>query len=234
MNSPVKQDHPVVGILGGGQLGRMLAIAAAQLGLRTHIFSPESAPVAGQVASRTTQADYTDVAALRSFADSVDVVTYEFENIPAHLLDVLDTHSEVLPRRDALSTSQDRLAEKQFFTTLGLGTAPFANVETEDDLAAAVARIGMPSMLKTRSFGYDGKGQVRLTQLDEAREGWKALGDSPCILEGFVEFRCELSVIAARSRAGQVVCFDVGENLHQRRDPAYDDGTRAQRVERRV
>jgi 5-(carboxyamino)imidazole ribonucleotide synthase len=206
---------PVVGILGGGQLGRMLAIAASQLGLETCIFAPEPSPVAGQVASRTTQAEYADSAALQVFASSVDVITYEFENIPAHLLDAAEIHSKVQPRPKALSISQDRLAEKTFISTLGLATAPYANVETEADLDAAVARIGTPSMLKTRSFGYDGKGQVRLTRPDAAREGWRSLGDSPCILEGFIDFRCEVSVIAARSRSGDIVCFDPGENVHR-------------------
>jgi 5-(carboxyamino)imidazole ribonucleotide synthase len=204
-----------VGILGGGQLGRMLAISAAQLGLSTHVFSAESFPVAGQVASRATHAEYTDSAALHAFANSVDVITFESENIPADLLDAPEVRSKLLPRRNALSTSQDRLSEKQFLSTLGLRTAPFANVETETDLASAVARIGTPSILKTRSSGYDGKGQVRLTQIDQARQGWASLGDAPCILEGVVEFRCELSVIAARSMAGEIVCFDPGENLHR-------------------
>ena len=193
----------------------MLAISASQLGLRTHIFSPESVPVAGQVADQTTQADYTDFSALQGFAASVDVLTYEFENIPSSLLEGLEVHCEVWPRRNALATSQDRLAEKEFISALGLGTAPFANVETESDLEEAVARIGTPSILKTRSFGYDGKGQVRLSQPDEAREAWMSLENAPCILEGFIAFRCEISVIAARSRSGEVVCFDPGENVHR-------------------
>jgi len=193
----------------------MLAMSAAQLGLSTHVFSPEPSPVAGDVASRTTHADYADSSALLAFADSVDVITYEFENIPSHVLDGLETRCEVLPRRNALSTSQDRLVEKNFVSSLGLETAPYANVETQTDLDAAVDRIGTPSILKTRSFGYDGKGQVRLTQRDEAREAWSSLGSTPCILEGFIDFRCEVSVIAARSRSGDIVCFDPGENLHR-------------------
>ncbi len=204
-----------MGILGGGQLGRMLAVSASQLGLSTHIFSPEPSAVASQVASRTTQAEYADAAALRAFADSVDVITYEFENIPSHVLDGLEAYCDVLPRRNALSTSQDRLTEKDFISALGLQVAPYANVETEVDLEAAAARLGAPSMLKTRSFGYDGKGQVRLTHIHQAREAWKSLGDAPCILEGFIEFKCEVSVIAARSQSGEIVCFDPGENLHR-------------------
>jgi 5-(carboxyamino)imidazole ribonucleotide synthase len=193
----------------------MLAVAASQLGISTHVFSPESSPVAGEVAGRTTQAEYADVAALQAFAESVDVITYEFENIPSQLLDGIEAHCDVLPRRNALSTSQDRLTEKDFISTLGLATAPYANVETETDLEMAVAQIGTPAMLKTRSFGYDGKGQVRLTGLDQAREAWESLGDQQCILEGFIEFRFEVSVIAARSRSGEVVYFDPGENVHR-------------------
>jgi 5-(carboxyamino)imidazole ribonucleotide synthase len=215
MSSAPERGATAVGILGGGQLGRMLAISASQLGLGTHIFSPEPFPIAGQVASRTTHADYSDFAALQAFADSVDVITYEFENIPSHLLDGLEVHCDVLPRRNALAISQDRLIEKNFFSSIGLDTAPFANVETEADLAEAVRRIGTPSMLKTRSFGYDGKGQVRLTQLDEPQEAWDSLGESPCILEGFIEFKCEVSVIAARSLSGEIICFDPGENVHR-------------------
>jgi 5-(carboxyamino)imidazole ribonucleotide synthase len=213
MNS--REPIDTIGILGGGQLGRMLATSASELGLDTHVFAPESSPIAGQVASRSTQAEYTDSEALVTFADSVDVITYEFENVPAHALDTLEGHCDVLPGRNALATSQDRLTEKEFFARLGLGTAPYANVESEADLTAAVARIGTPSILKTRSFGYDGKGQVRLTEPEEAREAWRQLGDAACILEGFVDFRCEVSVIAARSRSGEVVCFDPGENVHR-------------------
>lgn len=213
--SSQQREVNAVGILGGGQLGRMLAVSASQLGLATHIFSPESFPVAGQVASQTTQAEYTDSTALHAFADCVDVITYEFENIPSQALDDLELNCEVLPRRNALSTSQDRLTEKNFMSDLGLGTAPYANVESEDDLDAAIARIGAPSMLKTRSFGYDGKGQVRLGRSDQATEAWATLGNAPCILEGFIDFRCEVSVIAARSRSGETVCFDPGENFHR-------------------
>jgi 5-(carboxyamino)imidazole ribonucleotide synthase len=215
MNSQQADGSTTVGILGGGQLGRMLAVAASQLGLSTHVFSPETSPVAGQVASRTTQADYANFAALRAFAQSVDVITYEFENIPSQLLDGIEAHCDVLPRRNALSTSQDRLTEKTFISGLGLATAPYANVESEADLEMAVAQIGTPAVLKTRSFGYDGKGQVQVTQIDKAREAWKSLGDLPCILEGFIQFRFEVSVITARSRSGEVVYFDPGENVHR-------------------
>jgi 5-(carboxyamino)imidazole ribonucleotide synthase len=210
-----RPEDITVGILGGGQLGRMLAISAAELGLNTHILSPEPFPVAGQVASRTTRAEFEDLEALQAFANSVDVVTFEFENFSAHLLDALDIHSAVFPGRNALSTSQDRLAEKEFLTRLGLDTAPYANVENEAELVAAAAQVGTPSILKTRTLGYDGKGQVRLSHPDQAREAWKALDNSACILEGRIDFKCELSVIATRSRCGEVVCFDPGENIHR-------------------
>jgi 5-(carboxyamino)imidazole ribonucleotide synthase len=214
MNRPRRKDM-TVGILGGGQLGRMLAIAAAQLGLNTHILSPEPFPVAGQVANRTTKAEFDDLGALQAFANSVDVITFEFENFSAHLLEDLDIHCAVFPGRNALSTSQDRLVEKEFFTRLGLDTAPYANVEVEADLVTAVKLIGTPSILKTRTFGYDGKGQVRLSHPDQASEAWRALEYSECILEGLIDFKCELSVIATRSRWGEVVCFDPGENVHR-------------------
>ena len=215
MSSPSTPGTPVIGILGGGQLGRMLAVSASQLGLRTHVFSPEPFPVAGQVANSTTQAEYSDAEALRGFAESVDVITYEFENIPSASIEGLESQCEVLPPRHALSTSQDRLTEKNFLTALGLDVAPYANIETEQDLEAAVSRIGMPAMLKTRSFGYDGKGQVRLTHGNDARDAWRSLGDVPCVLERLIHFTCEVSVIAARSRSGQIVCFDPGENVHR-------------------
>jgi 5-(carboxyamino)imidazole ribonucleotide synthase len=214
MNRSRREDI-TVGILGGGQLGRMLAISAAQLGINCHILSPEPSPVAGQVASRTIQAEFEDLVALQAFANSVDVMTFEFENFPAHLLESLDIHCAVFPGRNALATSQDRLVEKEFLTTLGLVTAPYANVENEADLVAAVELIGTPSILKTRTFGYDGKGQVRLSHPDQASEAWKALDHSACILERLIDFKCELSVIAARSRRGEVVCFDPGENVHR-------------------
>lgn len=193
----------------------MLSVAASRLGLRTHVFAPEPEPVAGHVAYRVTTAEYTDVAALTDFATSVDLVTFEFENIPDAALAVVERHSEVLPRRNALVVSQDRLTEKDFLNDLGLATAPYAEVGTRAELDAAVGRIGVPSILKTRRLGYDGKGQVWLNGLDDAEDAWNQLGDSACILEGVVQFRCEVSVVVARSNAGDVVAFDPGENVHR-------------------
>lgn len=204
-----------VGILGGGQLGRMLSVAASRLGLRTHIYAPETGPVAGHVAAAVTTAGWDDRAALERFARSVDVVTYEFENIPVEAVDLVDAVRPVRPGRLALLTSQDRLTEKDFLGRLGLATAPYAEVGSDADLAAAVGAIGAPSILKTRRFGYDGKGQVLVTDPAAAGEAWAALGRVPCILEGFVDFEREISVIATRSEAGQVVCYDPGENVHR-------------------
>ncbi len=205
----------VIGILGGGQLGRMLSVAAARLGLKTHIFEPGANPPAGHVADAVTTAAYSDLKALNAFAMSVDVITYEFENIPTEALDALEKLRPVLPARNALATSQDRIVEKQFLSDLGLKVAAFANVETADDLAAAVATIGAPSILKTRRFGYDGKGQARLKTAHDAKATWDSLGNSPCVLEGFIDFSHEVSVIGARSGSGAVVCYDPGENVHR-------------------
>ena len=150
-----------IGILGGGQLGRMLSVAASRLGFKTHIFEPSANPPAADVAAKVTTASYEDADALRAFAETVDVITYEFENIPTSALDLLESLRPIHPNREALRISQDRLTEKTFLAELGLSTAPFANVESEADMTAAVAEIGTPSIMKTRRFGYDGKGQWR-------------------------------------------------------------------------
>ena len=175
-----------IGILGAGQLGRMLAVAASRLGLRTHVYAPDADPIAAQVANTLTTAPYSDAAALAEFAAAVDVVTYEFENVPADALDRLEAEDKLLPRRNALTISQDRLVEKDFLNEVGLETAPYANVETEPDVAEAVPRVGVPSIMKTRRLGYDGKGQVRLGRPDDAAAAWAELGKVPCVLEGFV------------------------------------------------
>jgi 5-(carboxyamino)imidazole ribonucleotide synthase len=192
----------------------MLSVAASRLGMVTHVFAPDADPIAGHVAHRVTTAEYSDVEALIRFAEDVDVVTYEFENIPEEALDVLETLRTVFPRRNALAVSQDRLLEKSFLNDLGLRTAPFANVESEQDLGNALAIVGVPSILKTRRWGYDGKGQARLTDTDGGIDAWAALDRSSCILEGLVSFDREISVIAARSQTGDVVGFEPGENVH--------------------
>ena len=214
MTKPLAQGA-TIGILGGGQLGRMLSVAASRLGMKTHIFEPGANPPAGQVADCVTTAAYSDLDALTAFAQSVDVITFEFENIPTEALDALEKLRPVLPARNALATSQDRITEKDFLKGLRLKTAPYANVETVEDLNAAVVSVGTPSILKTRRFGYDGKGQSRLKSADDAQSAWDELGNTPCVLEGFIDFSHEVSVIGARSQSGEVVCFDPGENVHR-------------------
>jgi 5-(carboxyamino)imidazole ribonucleotide synthase len=204
-----------IGILGGGQLGRMLSVAAARLGFVSHIYEPGANPPAGHVADHVTTAGYDDTDALTAFAASVDVITYEFENIPTEALNVLEAHRPIRPGREALRVSQDRLTEKTFLQGLGLNTAPFADITDLDSLRAAIDAIGAPAILKTRRFGYDGKGQARLRAPEDAEAALSEMAGAPAILEGFVEFTHEVSIIAARGLDGQVACFDPGENVHR-------------------
>ncbi|WP_212524174.1 5-(carboxyamino)imidazole ribonucleotide synthase [Actibacterium sp. MT2.3-13A] len=213
--SDVLQAGAVIGILGGGQLGRMLSMAAARLGFRCHIFEPGANPPAGHVADSVTTASYEDAEALRAFAAGVDVITYEFENIPTSALDLLEQHCPIRPNRRALAVSQDRLVEKAFLSDLGLATAPFAAVDDAEDLAEAIEEIGTPAILKTRRFGYDGKGQARIMVPADAAQALAEMAGAPAILEGFIEFSHEISVIAARGLSGEIACFDPGENVHK-------------------
>lgn len=205
----------IIGILGGGQLGRMLSVAAARLGFRTHIFEPGANPPAGHVADQVTTAAYDDIDALIRFAGSVDVITYEFENIPTQALDILEQHRPIRPGREALRISQDRLTEKTFLQALGLQTAPFADVPDLASLHSALADIGTPAILKTRRFGYDGKGQARLNTPQDAAGAYADMAGAPALLEGFIDFSHEVSVIAARGLTGEIACFDPGENVHR-------------------
>jgi 5-(carboxyamino)imidazole ribonucleotide synthase len=214
MTEPLSQGA-VIGILGGGQLGRMLSVAAARLGFRCHIFEPGAHPPAAHVADRLSTAEYDDEDALVAFAETVDVITYEFENVPSAALDVLESFAPIHPNRDALRISQDRITEKDFLSQTGLRVAPYAPVDDAASLHEALASIGTPSILKTRRFGYDGKGQTLLTDLDQAAAGLAAMEGAPAVLEGFVDFSSEISVIAARTTSGRVVCFDPGENVHR-------------------
>ncbi len=212
--------HPLpagstIGIIGGGQLGRMLSVAASRLGLRCHILDPSPHAPAADVAHRVTTAAFDDMQALRAFAEAVDVVTYEFENIPAAGLEVLQQGCLVRPGTEALRISQDRLTEKRFLNDLGLATAPFAEVGSAEDLDAALSRIGAPAILKTRRLGYDGKGQARIASAQDAAQAWATMNGMPSILEGFVQFSQEISVIAARGADGQVAAFDPGHNVHE-------------------
>jgi 5-(carboxyamino)imidazole ribonucleotide synthase len=204
-----------IGILGGGQLGRMLAIAAARLGFHCHIYCPEPGSPAFEVARDHSVFSYEDEAALAEFAGKVDVVTLEFENVPVGTLRFLSRYLPVAPSAEALEIAQDRLAEKTFATKLGLGTAPFADVPDAVALEAGLARIGTPAILKTRRFGYDGKGQVRIMAPADAPQALADLRGAPAILEGFMRFSREVSVVAARKADGSFAPFDVTENEHR-------------------
>jgi 5-(carboxyamino)imidazole ribonucleotide synthase len=204
-----------IGILGGGQLGRMLAMAAARLGLRCQVFSPDPDSPAFDVVLNATCAEYADVEALELFANDVDVITYEFENVPAASALLLSARRPVLPNRKILETTQDRLAEKDFVRQLGIGTADYADVSSAAALRAAMVKIGTPAVIKTRRFGYDGKGQAIIRAGDDPDRIWDELGTRSAILEAFVPFEREISVVAARSTEGQVECFDVTENEHR-------------------
>ena len=204
-----------IGILGGGQLGRMLAMAAARLGLRCQVFSPDPDSPAFDVVLNATCAEYADVEALELFANDVDVITYEFENVPAATAMVLAARRPVLPAQKILETTQDRLIEKDFVTRLGIGTADYADVSSVETLRTAIARIGLPAVIKTRRFGYDGKGQAIIREGDDLDQVWEGLGTKSAILEAFIPFEREISRIAARSADGHVECYDVTENEHR-------------------
>lgn len=204
-----------IGVLGGGQLARMLALAGARLGLKTHVFSPVADDPAFDVCAARTKADFLDETALEAFAEAVDVVTYEFENVPARTAEVLEAHRPVRPNPKVLALTQDRLVEKDFVQGLGIPTARFADVADADGLARAVAQLGRPSILKTRRFGYDGKGQTRIRDGADLAEAFRSLGGAPCILEALVPFAKEVSVVAARGIDGEFRAYDVCENVHE-------------------
>jgi 5-(carboxyamino)imidazole ribonucleotide synthase len=201
-----------LGILGGGQLGRMLALAAARLGLRVHVYAPEPDSPAFEVAARHTVAAYDDAAALARFAADVAVVTFEFENIPVAPLRALPV---VRPAPDALAVAQDRLHEKAFFAASGLLVAPHARVDDVAELRAALATLGAPAILKTRRFGYDGKGQVRITADDDPAAAIAAIGGAPAILEAVVPFAAETSTVLARGLDGRTVAWDAPANRNE-------------------
>ncbi|MGD0640653.1 MAG: 5-(carboxyamino)imidazole ribonucleotide synthase [Roseiarcus sp.] len=205
-----------IGILGSGQLGRMLAMAALKLGLRCHIYAPESDAPAYDAASARTVAAFDDEEALARFAEAVDVITYEFENVPIASVEFLARRRPVRPGARALALTQDRLVEKKFLRELGLATAPFIGVEDSGALARAVGELGRPAILKTRRFGYDGKGQALIREGSNAPALHRSLGGGPMILEGYVVFEREASVVAARSLEGAIAAFDLCENEHER------------------
>ena len=205
----------VIGMVGGGQLGRMSAQAAARLGYLVHVFSPEQDGPAAQVAARNIVAAYDDLEALRTFAEAVDVITFEFENLPAASLELLESLKPVRPGAKILAISQDRLLEKQFLNDAGIATAPWAKVETLAELEAAVARLGLPAVLKTTRLGYDGKGQAMLRTPGDLAPAFERLSPKPLVLEGFVDFGMEVSVMVARGVDGTIRCFDTVENRHK-------------------
>ncbi|MQT12466.1 5-(carboxyamino)imidazole ribonucleotide synthase [Segnochrobactrum spirostomi] len=213
--SIVLRPGATLGILGGGQLGRMIALAAARLGLAVHVYCPDPASPAFDVARAKTIAGYEDEAALAAFAAAVDVVTYEFENVPERTAAVLTERVAVRPGARSLAISQDRFAEKTFLSDLGIPVAPFAAVDGVEDLVRAVETIGLPAILKTRRFGYDGKGQITLKPGFDPQAAYDAIGRAPAILEGFVPFALECSVILARGLDGAVEAFDIAENRHE-------------------
>lgn len=204
-----------IGILGGGQLGRMSALAAARLGYRCHVFAPEDNSPGMHVASARTIGPYEDAAALARFARAVDVVTFEFENVPARTLEILAPLALCRPGVTALATCQDRIAEKLFLERIGVPVAPWRTVNSLADLESAIAALGLPAVLKTTRLGYDGRGQAVLRGMEDAADAFARLAPKPLVLEAFVPFAAELSAIAARGADGTIAVFDVMENRHR-------------------
>lgn len=221
----VVEPGGVIGIMGGGQLGRLLSKAAAHLGLKTHIYCPEESCPARDVSFKQTVASYTDKSALAAFASQVDVITYEFENVPVEAVEYLTLKgATVRPGAVALEKAQDRLVEKEFVNAIGAATAPFHAVDDLASLEEGIRRIGRPAILKTRRLGYDGKGQTRIsdqdTDLPDAfdkaiKHAWEEVGAAPSILEGFIPFEREISILGARGEDGEVRFYDPPENAHR-------------------
>ncbi len=210
--------HPgkTIGVLGGGQLGRMFAHAAERLGYRVHIYEPEAHGPAGEVSALEVNRPYTDLTALKAFAHAVDVVTYEFENIPTEPLGEIEHHAQLYPHWGVLETCQNRMREKNWLRKNAFPHVPFAEVEAGDDLAAAIRRMGLPCVVKTADFGYDGKGQIKVADDASLAKAVAAFSKQRCVIEKFIDFKCELSVIVARSTHGEVKVFPVAENIHTR------------------
>lgn len=222
-NHPTMTDHDtatfgpgsVIGILGGGQLGRMTALAAARLGYRCHIFAPEADGPAAQVSAFQTVAQYDDLDALGRFAEAVDVATFEFENVPVASVERLLQSVPVRPGPKALAVAQDRLVEKSFLRSIDIPTAPFSEVNSAEELRSAVDAISAPAVLKTARLGYDGKGQVMIQPDSNLSDAFREMGADRGVLEKWIDFRMELSVILARGVDGKTVSFDPAENRHK-------------------
>lgn len=204
-----------LGVIGSGQLGRMFALAARRMGYRVHVFSPGDDTPTGQVSDVEVTASYQDLDALRAFARQVDVVTFEFENIPVEAVNAIEEHAPVRPSGVALHTAQQRAREKTFLADRGIPTAPFMPATTLDELWTAVAAVGTPAVIKTASFGYDGKGQHRVSRPSDVEGIWKAIGHQEAVVEKFVSLQAELSVVAARGLDGTIVQYVPFENRHR-------------------
>ncbi len=216
MNKSITTLPPgsTIGILGGGQLGRMLALAASRLGFNIHIFCPDANSPAFKVAAKSYSAEYDDEKALAEFARHTDVITYEFENVPADTAAFLSSRIPLYPNEQALSVAQDRLAERRFLAAASIPTAAYASIASIEDLQEAISKIGTPSVLKACRLGYDGKGQAVIKKPDDISGAWKKISGVPAILEAFIPFEREISVIIARSQTGDMVAYDPGENRH--------------------
>ena len=209
----IVEPGSTIGIVGGGQLGRMLAMAAARIGYDCHIFAPEADPPAARVAARVTRAAYDDLAALRAFADAVDVATYEFENLPAEALAELG--DKLKPGTASLAIAQDRAVEKSFIEASGGTVAPWTPIDSEEDAEAAEQALGLPLVFKSRRLGYDGKGQAWAREPGSARAAWQAIGQAPAIAEAAIDFASEFSVVLARSASEETSAWDVPLNHHE-------------------
>ena len=207
-----------IGVLGSGQLGRMFALAARFMGYRVHTYSPEEDSPTGHVADVEVAAPYEDLHRLREFAKGIDVLTFEFENVPRAALDEVERLVPIRPSAEALWVSQNREREKEFLRKVNVPLSPWAMVRTGEELASALSSVGAPAVLKTAAFGYDGKGQEKTSSKNEsaAEAAWARLGKAPCVLEAFVDFEREVSVIAARGLDGKIVIFPAFENEHTR------------------
>ena len=203
-----------IGILGGGQLGRMLSLAAGRLGLKCHIYSDSRGP-AFDVASETTVGEFGDIEGIEAFARSVDVVTYEFENVPSKTADAAERFAPLRPGTKALDVCQDRLKEKTFVSNLGISVAPFAAINSEQDFGRAIEKVGPKAILKTRRLGYDGKGQARIEAASELPKAFEAIARQPAVLEGFITFEYEVSVLVVRAITGEMRFYDVPLNTHK-------------------
>ena len=205
-----------IGVLGSGQLGRMFAIAARRMGYRVHTFSPDQDTPTGQIADVEVMAAYDDLGAVRKFASNVQVVTFEFENVPTETAQAAESRAPVRPSGSILHTTQQRIREKSFLKSAGLPTTPYREVRSSADLQQAISELGCPAILKTAAFGYDGKGQVRIESTASAEEAWNSIGRQDAVLEAFIDFDREISVVAARGDDGEFVHYNAAENQHSR------------------